>query len=171
MKSVFPRLRSLSRLALLGAVCLVPGLAARGQATGGDGTLFVATTGNDQWSGLLAAPNNHQTDGPLATLEHAVQAIRQRKAAGQPASRILIRAGTYFLNHTLELEPGDSGTAEHPLLMAAYSGEQPVLEGGERLAGTWQKAGPGPLWTLQLRDASHPVEDLFLNGQRQPRAG
>jgi len=156
--------------ALLGVVCLLPGLGARGQAAGDAGRFFVAMTGHDRWSGTLAAPNGDQTDGPFATLDRALQASREWKAAGHPAARILIRSGTYFLGHALELGPGDSGTAHDPLRLAAYPGEQPVLEGGWRLTGTWQKSGSGPLWTLHLPDLSHPVEDLYVNGQREPRA-
>ena len=32
-------------------------------------TFFVATKGNDGWSGKLAEPNGAKTDGPFATLE------------------------------------------------------------------------------------------------------
>ena len=32
---------------------------------------FVAPTGNDQWTGHLAAPNEQGTDGPVATLTRA----------------------------------------------------------------------------------------------------
>ena len=32
---------------------------------------FVATDGNDAWSGKLAKPNRAKTDGPLATVERA----------------------------------------------------------------------------------------------------
>jgi parallel beta-helix repeat protein len=172
MKFLVLPLRSLWRrgcFALLCFVWLTPGPVLRGQAVGGEGDLFVATTGDDRWSGTLAAPNGNHTDGPFATLERAVQAIRQRKAAGQPSAHILIRTGTYFLSHTVELRPGDS-TAGHPLVLAAYPGEQPVLDGGTRLSGTWQKSGQGPLWTLQIPDTSHPVEDLFVNGRRASRA-
>ncbi|MFA7003602.1 MAG: hypothetical protein WC429_06145, partial [Verrucomicrobiia bacterium] len=29
---------------------------------------YVATNGNDQWSGKLAAPNKEKSDGPFATI-------------------------------------------------------------------------------------------------------
>ena len=38
--------------------------------------LYVATDGKDAWSGRLATPNARQTDGPLATLARARDAVR-----------------------------------------------------------------------------------------------
>ncbi|MFN3422083.1 MAG: hypothetical protein ACK40X_10215, partial [Armatimonadota bacterium] len=32
---------------------------------------YVATSGNDAWSGRLASPNRKKTDGPFATLQRA----------------------------------------------------------------------------------------------------
>ena len=45
-------------------------------------TLFVASGGNDAWSGTLAAPNAAGSDGPFASLDRARDAIRQMKTAG-----------------------------------------------------------------------------------------
>ena len=45
-------------------------------------TLYVATDGNDAWTGKLAAPNAERSDGPLATLAKARDAVRALKAAG-----------------------------------------------------------------------------------------
>ena len=44
-------------------------------------TLYVAPDGNDAWSGRLARPNAGRTDGPLASLQGARDAIRSQKAA------------------------------------------------------------------------------------------
>jgi hypothetical protein len=38
---------------------------------------YVATDGNDAWSGRLPAPNANKSDGPLATLGRAKEAVRQ----------------------------------------------------------------------------------------------
>ena len=45
-------------------------------------TLCVSTSGNDSWSGTLATPNAGRTDGPLASLAGARDAIRRLK--GRP---------------------------------------------------------------------------------------
>ena len=42
----------------------------------------VSPGGNDAWSGSLAEPNAGRTDGPVATLERARDAIRERRKAG-----------------------------------------------------------------------------------------
>ena len=42
-------------------------------------TYYVATDGNDAWSGTLKAPNAAKDDGPFATLARARDAIRQLK--------------------------------------------------------------------------------------------
>jgi hypothetical protein len=68
------------------------------------------------------------------------------------------------------LTPDDSGTADHPLKLAAYPGEHPILDGGMTLPATWQKQDHGSLWTLQVPALPHPVEDLFVNGKKQPRS-
>ena len=36
---------------------------------------YVATNGNDAWSGQLSAPNSQNSNGPFATLERARDAI------------------------------------------------------------------------------------------------
>ena len=52
---------------------------------------YVATNGNDAWSGTLPAPNSAGTDGPFATLERARDAIRTLNRMGQlPAGDITV---------------------------------------------------------------------------------
>lgn len=57
--------------------------------------LYVSPQSQDAWSGTLAAPNAARTDGPLASLAGARDAIRRRKAAGPLAApiRVLVRGG------------------------------------------------------------------------------
>jgi hypothetical protein len=45
-------------------------------------TIFVSPQGNDAWSGKLQTPNAEKTDGPLATLPGARDAVRKLKASG-----------------------------------------------------------------------------------------
>lgn len=130
--------------------------------------LFVSPLGNDAWSGKLAEPNADRTDGPLATLHKARDQARRLKAAG-PVT-VLVRGGTYSMQQPLVLEPQDSGTAERPLVFAAYPGEQPVLSGGRRITG-WQR-GPGELWQVELpevRAGQWYFRQLFVgSSRRQP---
>ena len=45
-------------------------------------TFFVATNGNDGWSGTRPDAGANRTDGPFATLEGARDALRARKTVG-----------------------------------------------------------------------------------------
>ena len=58
---------------------------------------YVSPSGNDQWSGRLAAPARGGSDGPFATLEAARDAVRALKRSGLPEGGVTvwIRAGTY----------------------------------------------------------------------------
>src|SRR5438132_9880029 len=86
-------------------------------------TFFVATNGNDQWSGRLASPSRRQTHGPFATLPRALGAVRQRmQTEPENPGNILLRDGTYFLSVPLRLYPEDSG-----LRISAYHDEKPIL--------------------------------------------
>ena len=55
-------------------------------------TLYVATDGNDAWSGTLKAPNAIGTDGPFATLARVRDAIRALKAKGARSAPVTGRS-------------------------------------------------------------------------------
>src|SRR2546423_4656487 len=100
--------------------------------------LFVATNGNDNWSGKLPAPNSAGTDGPFATIAKAQQAAHADKAQS-----ILVRGGTYYLYQPLLFTNKDSN-----LTIAAYANESPIFSGGQRISG-WKKDQRG-WWTVNL---------------------
>jgi len=136
--------------------------------------LYVATNGNDAWSGKLPEPNRQRTDGPFATLVRARDAIRElKKAAGglhQPVT-IMVRGGKYYLRDKLILRAEDSGTQECPITYTAYAGEQPILSGGRRITG-W-KPYQGQILQAELpgaRGGKWKSRQLFCNGQRMRRA-
>ncbi|MBY6266444.1 right-handed parallel beta-helix repeat-containing protein (plasmid) [Azospirillum sp. 412522] len=86
---------------------------------------YVATNGNDSWSGRLAAPNADGTDGPFATLERAQGAMR---ATG--IRDTYVRGGTYAMARAVTLTGADNGVR-----IMAFPGETPVFSGGERVGG------------------------------------
>jgi len=104
---------------------------------------FVATDGNDAWSGKLAEPNAEKTDGPLATLARARDEIRKQKAAGAAGRgfTVSVRAGVYCLDKTFTLTAEDAGTADAPIRYQAYPGETPILVGGRRVTGFTRHQG------------------------------
>ncbi len=133
--------------------------------------LYVAPDGSDAWSGALPAPNLTRTDGPLATLYRARDAVRELKARGPRRGPyvVMVRGGTYFLKEPLVLGPQDSGTPEAPVIYRACPGEEVTLSGGRPITG-WKK-GDGEVWTAKV-----PIDDvwhfrqLFVGGERQIRA-
>ncbi len=131
---------------------------------------FVATNGNDGWSGRLPKPNRSKTDGPLLSLSRALDKSR---AAGQGGSsepaRIWIGGGNHFLSEPLVITPADSG-----LQIVALKGQHPVISGGRKLIG-WQKtvSNGRELWTVQIpeaRDGKWLFRELWVNGKRAVRA-
>ncbi|MBI2844275.1 MAG: isochorismatase family protein [Armatimonadetes bacterium] len=128
-------------------------------------TIYVATNGSDSWSGKLAAPNAQGTDGPFATLSRArdqVRAIKQEKGLIKPI-KVVIRAGKYFLNETLDLDGRDSGTKQFPIEWSAYRGEKVTISGGRRITG-WRPYRGG---ILQADFPGTKTRQLFFNGERQ----
>ena len=93
---------------------------------------FVATDGDDGWSGSLAEPNAERTDGPFATLARARDAVREMKGAdnlNEPVS-VMVRGGKYYLEDPLVLGSRDSDTRNCPVTYTAYPDEKPILSGG-----------------------------------------
>ena len=137
--------------ALLGAVSAQP--------------LYVARDGNDAWSGTLAAPNAAGTDGPLATLTAARDAVR---SGGRPGV-VRVRAGVYFLPEPLELGPADRGRPGAPNLWLAYPGERPVLSGGAPVTAWRPYRG-----RIMVADVAHlaslDFDQLYYAGRRCPLA-
>ncbi|MGA2496339.1 MAG: right-handed parallel beta-helix repeat-containing protein [Tepidisphaeraceae bacterium] len=140
---------------------------------------YVAVDGNDAWSGRMAAANAGRTDGPLASLAGAREAIRRARAAaagGLGAVTVQMRGGVYRLEAPFVLEPQDSGTAQAPVVFEAYPGEHPVFSGGRVIGGFRQN---GNLWEAEIPQAKAGqwyFRQLFVGGQRRgvarsPNAG
>jgi hypothetical protein len=140
-------------------------------------TLFVATNGNDAWSGRLDKPTADDRDGPLATLASALNAARlarRNPSQGNEGITIFVRGGTYELAEPIRIRPEDSGaSAQQPLTIEAYAGERPVLSGGRRINGWTPLEGRPGLWQAKipaLPDGEWRFRQLFVNGQRRQRA-
>src|SRR5438874_67338 len=98
---------------LLLLIAAVPGCAAPHSPAGhGDsaGVFYVATDGNDSYSGRKPSPESKRSEGPFATLPRALRAVhdwKQQQGAADSAT-IFIRGGIYFLKEPLAISPGDS---------------------------------------------------------------
>ncbi|MBM3890908.1 MAG: right-handed parallel beta-helix repeat-containing protein, partial [Verrucomicrobia bacterium] len=136
-------------------------------------TLYIAPDGNDAWSGQLQWPNRARTDGPLASLQGARDAVRRLKATGplpQPA-RVIVAGGNYALTAPVVFAPEDSGTQQCPIVYEAARGAKPVFSGGRRITG-WRRGADG-VWTAQVPEVEAGrwyFEQLWVNGRRATRA-
>ncbi len=94
---------------------------------------YVATNGNDAWSGTLDAPNAQKTDGPFATLTKARDAVREAKKTSEKAFVVVVRGGIYELDAPLTLEKQDGGSENACVTWKAAEGEEVRLSAGKRL--------------------------------------
>jgi len=147
--------------------------------SGGEGTepagavFYVAVTGNDAWSGRSPEARPELGEGPFATLDRALAAVREARKAGTIPSgtpaRICLRGGTWFLEEPVVLTPEDSD-----LEIVAYRDEVPVLSAGRPVTG-WQVVvrGSEAWWETRLpewRGAAGPHRQLWVEGRRAVRA-
>ncbi len=82
-------------------------------------TYYVALSGDDSNDGTI--------DNPFQTLEAARDKIRQEGSEG--GVTVYIRGGEYTRGSSFELTEADSGTAENPIIYAAYPGETVTFTG------------------------------------------
>ena len=134
---------------------------------------FVATNGNDSWSGELTAPNATNTDGPFATIAHAQTAVQTLVANGNgrtTAITVQIEGGTYY-QQALTFTSADSGTATLGVLWENYPNESPIISGGMVVTG-WTNT-TGNTYQTTLPESTVYFENLFYNGGRRlrPRVG
>ena len=133
--------------------------------------LYLATNGKDAWSGQWPRPNAEGTDGPLGTLQGAVRKLRALKDAGTldgPVT-VWVRGGVYPLTAPVRLTLEDSW----PAAFAAWRGERPVFDGGERIAG-WRVTtlNGRKAWVADLPEVAAGrwnFRSLFVNGRSAPR--
>ena len=139
-----------------------------------EATFFVATNGNNSWSGKLQEPNTQKTDGPFSTIEGARDVIRQLKAQHsltKPVT-VMIRSGTYFLDKPLVFTLQDSGTKNCPITYTAYPGEKPILSGGRKITESWKTYKDKILvcTVKNVKDDKWIFRQLFVDGKRQRRS-
>jgi Right handed beta helix region len=160
-------------LLLLGScLTVLNGPQAQCATTSENPAFFVATNGNDAWSGRLAEPNRQGTDGPFATVARALKANRENRSRTSKAperTAILIRQGVYLLNEPVVFAPEDSG-----LLLSAYRSEKPTFSGGRKINGWKEVEFSGKkLWATDIpniREGKWFFRELWINGRRAVRA-
>ena len=135
-------------------------------------TLYVSPDGDDAWSGKLQTANRQKTDGPVASLTGARDAVRRLKAQGPLTEPVTVKIspGAYAMAEPLVLEPQDSGTEQAPI---TYQGVpyRSIFPGGRKITGF--KPGPGGVWQAtvpQVAAGDYYFEQLWINGRRMIRA-
>jgi len=129
------------------------------------GVFFVATNGNDEWSGHLPRPSRKGSDGPFATLPRALKAVREAKQQGANESRqpatVFLCGGNYFVEAPIVLTPEDSY-----LLLTACPGTTPVLSGGRPITGWKEVVVEGKkLWAADVPGVRDGFDfEFFLHG-------
>ena len=136
-------------------------------------TLYVTPGGSDQWSGRLAQPNSQRTDGPLASLLGAQNAIRSLKSQAKLTEPVHVQVadGTYVLGEPLIMTDEDSGTENCPIFYEAAPKSRPIFTGGRLITGF--KPGPDGIWQTHIHEVADGkwfFQQLFVNGQRAIRA-
>jgi hypothetical protein len=160
-------------LALAWSQACQQGQAEKPNGYSGAAEFFVSQLGNDKWSGKRADPVAN--DGPFATVKRAQEAVRALvKARKEPRPvRVVLRAGTYYLNSPLDFGPEDSGTKEAQVIYRAAEGEKVVLSGGRRLdGGRWGEVNGHKAWVIDIPEVKNDLwrfRQLFVNGDRCPR--
>ncbi len=134
---------------------------------------YVSPNGNDSWKGENANVRSGSQDGPVATLNRALELARAWRANHPDQLHIQLRGGIYAVQDTVLLGPDDSGGSEQqPLIIEAYAAEKPVLSGGIVLSNAVQLSSASNLWSFPLPASMQNQEphQLFLAGHRQTRA-
>jgi len=125
--------------------------------------LYVATDGNDTWSGKAGKP--------FATLARARDEIRNINASGglTAGATVFVRGGTYELSEPLVFTPDCCGTENAPVSFEAYKSEPVIVSGGRRITG-WSVAGGH--WQAKLADAAAGTWNfarLYVNNESRNR--
>lgn len=179
--------------ALLVSVCVVLAVSAaseNGAAAEGvalptsEVRIHVALTGNDSRTGELSATEAGASNGPVRTLARAQVLARAQSAAmagGKPhlPIRVLISAGTYYLDSPLVFTAADSGTVDAPVSYEAATSGTVTLSGGVPLVQRSAARGGAPaVFDLPAvaRGTWQGGGQLFVGGEwatlaREPKVG
>lgn len=136
--------------------------------------IYVSPVGNDNWSGSLSEPNVDGSDGPLKSVEKALDKVKEIRAKMKGESavsvRIVLRGGTYQITKPLVLESVHSGTESAPTVIEAMGREKPIISGGIRVEG-WEKEGEVFTATVPEVDGKRiKFYSLWVNGKRRQPA-
>jgi len=132
-----------------------------GAGAGGTNTsrdIYVSPSGTDTNPGTMTAP--------VQTVAKARDLVRTQNSAMTQDIAVYLRGGTYPLTSTLTFSNTDSGTNGHYVKYVAYSGERPLITGGQLITG-WKDAGSG---MVSATGVTARFRQLYVNGVKAIRA-
>lgn len=129
-----------------------------------DVNLYVAPTGRD------TNPGTKQQ--PLATITGARDAVRRKRDSKADQNiAVIVQGGTYHITEPIVFGPNDGGAGDVVVTYRAADGERPMISGGRPITG-WRDRSDGT-WSAEVPEARAGrwrFRELFINGQRRPRA-
>lgn len=128
---------------------------------------YVATNGRDSNPGTKERPF-----ASLARARDEVRVLKQRSGLPDGGVTVWLGEGTYYLSEPVVFGPGDSGTAEKPIVYRSFANQQPTISGGVRIEGTWQSFRDDIVMCSleEVKAGRLYFNQLFVNGKRQIRA-
>ncbi len=137
-----------------GTIC-IPAASAATQAT-----YYVSPAGSDSNAGTESAP--------FLTITKARDIVRTINGNMTGDIYVYLRGGNYSITSTITFAPQDSGTNGYRIFYQAYTGEEPVLNGGTLVTGWTQHSGN--IWKATLNHAAK-LRTLIVNDKRAYMAG
>jgi hypothetical protein len=156
MKQTRTNSKSKGFLAALGVLCLP--LCAAQAAT--QATYYVSPTGSDSNPGTLAAP--------FQTIAKARDVVRTVNTSMTGDIVVTLRGGTYPLTSTLAFTTADGGKNGNYVRYTAYTGETPLITGGQPITG-WVVADQAKnIW--KATGVTSRFRQLYVNNTKAVRA-
>jgi hypothetical protein len=144
------------------AVCILglQGATFSGAAAATQATYYVSPSGSDANAGTLAAP--------FRTIKKACDMVQTIHTNMTGDIVVCLRCGTYAIDSTISIGTSCSGTNGYTVKFMNYTGETPVISGGQAITG----------WTLydaakniyQATGVSFDFRQLYVNGVKAVRA-
>ena len=107
-------------------------------------------------------------DKPFKTIAKAKAFIQPLLASMSSDIVINLRAGTYYLDETLEFSAADSGCNGFDVVYRSYDSEQAVISGGTQITGWTQADKSKNIWSAPANGVISRT--FFVNGSRAQRA-
>ena len=139
---------------------------------GGECRLYVSLRGDDSWSGTHPEPTAGEKDGPFASLQRAIQEVRELRSREEKTITVFIRGGLYYLQSPLRLAEDDSGSSKAPVIYRSFPNERARIIGGMPVHN-WTPVGDAHILSrLESSARRHLVQsdlrELGLNAFGKP---